>query len=82
MHSHRGSAGAFCIFKKKYILLHCIIKWRHMVKLLTDLESIFQGLPYKVLLDMVPLISKFVLGLHNFYFGAYLETQRQLTRKD
>ncbi len=45
---------------------HDVIKWRHSVKLLTDLESTYQALSYEVLLDMVSKISKFDLGVKNF----------------
>jgi hypothetical protein len=49
------------------ILRHCVIKWRHNVKILTDLESIHYKLSYEVLHDMVLSISKFDHGVHHFW---------------
>jgi hypothetical protein len=40
-----------------------VTKWRHNVKIFVDLENIHQDLSYDVLRDMVPLISKFDLGV-------------------
>ena len=54
------------MFMKTPFFRHDVIKWRYSVKLLTYLESTFQGLSYEVLLDMVPKISKFDLGVNNF----------------
>ena len=51
--------------EKDPYIRHHVIKWRHNVKIFTDLESTHQGLSYEVLLDMVPKISKFDLGVKN-----------------
>jgi hypothetical protein len=54
------------VFFLQMISRHCAIKWRHSVKILTDLESAHQGLSFEVPHDMVPSISKFDLKVHHF----------------
>jgi hypothetical protein len=54
-------------FFKDMILRHCVTKWRHSIRILTDLESTHRGLSYEVVHDMVPSISKFDFGIHNFH---------------
>jgi hypothetical protein len=50
----------------KMISLYCVIKWRHNIKIWTDLESAHKELSYEVLHNMVSLISRFDLGVHHF----------------
>ena len=53
--------------EKIQFLCYDVTKWRHNVKILTDLESAHQGLSFEVLHDIVPSIWKFDLGVHHFW---------------
>jgi hypothetical protein len=52
-----------------------------MVKILTDLESTYQGLSYEVLHDMVPSISKFDMGYPIFDLGVNHNEHSRSTSK-
>jgi hypothetical protein len=75
----RGEQVYFVILGNN--LRHCVIKWRDSIKILTDLESIYQGLSYEVLHDMVPSISKFDLVYTIFYLSPYHEGHTRLIPK-
>jgi hypothetical protein len=53
------------------ILRHCVIKWRHMVNILTDLESTHQGFSYEVLHDIFLRFQNLISGYTIFDLGAY-----------
>jgi hypothetical protein len=61
-----GKRVRFVSFRN-WFLRYCVIKWRHSVKMLTDLESAHQGLSFEILHDIVPSILKFDPGVHHFW---------------
>jgi hypothetical protein len=66
-HTWTQGVNRFVLSLLKMVLRHCVIKWRHSVKILTDLESALQGLSFEVLHDIVPSFWKFDLGVHHFW---------------
>jgi hypothetical protein len=62
-------------------LRHCVIKWCHSVKILSDSESAHQGLSFEVLHDIVPSFVNLTLGYTIFDPSTNYEGHQQSVLK-